>query len=240
MLAGITVATQPLSDAELDRLSGLLSRFGAKGAMNLEELDGFFAALVAGPDDVLPSEYLPEIWGDAMVNESTFRARTILQDFLSLVTRHWNAIAQTLRSGNVYTPLLLEDEHGVSHGNDWANGFIRGMELRKEDWNPLIDDEDNGSLVPIFALAHEHDPDPDLRSYDKPISPELREKLIIGVAAGVMQIYRYFEKRRRVVSAAFAPDATYRRGSPKVGRNEPCPCGSAKKYKHCCGKITMH
>ena len=199
------------SDAELDRLSGLLSRFGAKGAMNLEELDGFFAALIAGPDDVLPSEYLPEIWGDAMVNEDAFHAQAILQDFLSLVTRHWNAISQTLRSGNVYTPLLLEDEHGVSHGNDWANGFLRGMELRREDWNPLIDDEDNGgSLVPIFALAHEHDPDPELRSYDKPISPELREKLIVGVAAGVMQIYRYFDKRRRMASAALTSDATFR------------------------------
>ncbi|MCX7016215.1 MAG: SEC-C metal-binding domain-containing protein [Candidatus Sumerlaeota bacterium] len=28
---------------------------------------------------------------------------------------------------------------------------------------------------------------------------------------------------------------TYRREAPKVGRNEPCPCGSGKKYKHCCG-----
>lgn len=26
------------------------------------------------------------------------------------------------------------------------------------------------------------------------------------------------------------------RSSPKVGRNDPCPCGSGKKYKHCCGK----
>ena len=26
------------------------------------------------------------------------------------------------------------------------------------------------------------------------------------------------------------------RKAPKVGRNEPCPCGSGKKYKHCCGK----
>lgn len=24
------------------------------------------------------------------------------------------------------------------------------------------------------------------------------------------------------------------RESPKIGRNEPCPCGSGKKYKHCC------
>ncbi|MDR1215197.1 MAG: YchJ family protein [Treponema sp.] len=26
------------------------------------------------------------------------------------------------------------------------------------------------------------------------------------------------------------------RSTPKVGRNEPCPCGSGRKYKHCCGK----
>ncbi len=26
------------------------------------------------------------------------------------------------------------------------------------------------------------------------------------------------------------------RSAPKVGRNDPCPCGSGKKYKHCCGK----
>ena len=28
----------------------------------------------------------------------------------------------------------------------------------------------------------------------------------------------------------------YRRESPKIGRNDPCPCGSGKKYKKCCGK----
>jgi preprotein translocase subunit SecA len=27
-----------------------------------------------------------------------------------------------------------------------------------------------------------------------------------------------------------------RRSAPKVGRNDPCPCGSGKKYKHCCGR----
>jgi preprotein translocase subunit SecA len=27
------------------------------------------------------------------------------------------------------------------------------------------------------------------------------------------------------------------RSTPKVGRNSPCPCGSGKKYKQCCGKI---
>ena len=28
----------------------------------------------------------------------------------------------------------------------------------------------------------------------------------------------------------------YRRETPKIGRNEPCPCGSGKKYKKCCGR----
>jgi preprotein translocase subunit SecA len=31
---------------------------------------------------------------------------------------------------------------------------------------------------------------------------------------------------------------TYRREEPKVGRNDPCPCGSGKKYKQCCGKLS--
>jgi uncharacterized protein len=29
--------------------------------------------------------------------------------------------------------------------------------------------------------------------------------------------------------------APIRRDAPKVGRNDPCPCGSGKKYKKCCG-----
>lgn len=32
-------------------------------------------------------------------------------------------------------------------------------------------------------------------------------------------------------------DSTFKRGQPKVGRNDPCPCGSGKKYKQCCGKL---
>ncbi|MDC7226366.1 MAG: YchJ family protein [Spirochaetales bacterium] len=33
----------------------------------------------------------------------------------------------------------------------------------------------------------------------------------------------------------YTPSATVVRDSPKVGRNDPCPCGSGKKYKKCCG-----
>jgi preprotein translocase subunit SecA len=39
----------------------------------------------------------------------------------------------------------------------------------------------------------------------------------------------------REATEALAKGRTIRAG-PKVGRNEPCPCGSGKKYKHCCGR----
>jgi uncharacterized protein len=50
---------QPLTDAELERLNQVLGRFDNKRSMNLEQLDGFFAALICGPQIVPPSEYLP-------------------------------------------------------------------------------------------------------------------------------------------------------------------------------------
>ena len=86
---------EPLTDAEFDRLNSVLARFGDKHSMNLEQLDGFLAALICGPDTVLPSEYLPVIWGDNIVLEDAFNAKTLLQDFLSLIMRDWNVIADT-------------------------------------------------------------------------------------------------------------------------------------------------
>jgi uncharacterized protein len=230
-----------LTDAEFDRLTSVLERFGGKRSMNLEQLDGFLAALVCGPDNVLPSEYLQEIWGGNVVLEGILAAQPIFEDFLSLLMRHWNAIVGTLRAGDLYLPLLLSDESGVAHANDWANGFMRGMELRKADWADFLDDEQQGGwIVPILALAHEHHPDPGMRPHSEPISPEVREKLIVGAAAGVTGIYRYFQAQRLLEEPGRGGSTTFRRAMPKIGRNDSCPCGSGKKFKQCCARITLH
>jgi len=229
--------SEPLTDAELDHLSAILDQFGNKSSMNLEQLDGFLSALICGPELVLPSKYLRMIWGD----KSVFEDASSAQEFFSLLMRHWNAVADTLNSGELYLPLLLEDESGITHGNDWASGFMRGMEFGKEDWALLLDDEDHGgSLVAIFALANEHNPDPKMRPYKDPISAELRETLIASAVAGTMQIYRYFKAKRSIVNGPLGNMPTFLRTMPKVGRNDPCPCGSGKKFKQCCGKATLH
>jgi len=126
------MTARPLIDAEYDRVSYVLNQFRNEHAMNLENLDGFFAALICGPSPVDPSEYLPEIWGGEMDDEEAFSSEVQLKDFLDLIMRHWDTVAATLQSGDVFLPLPLEDDHGIAHANDWAQGFMRGMELRRE------------------------------------------------------------------------------------------------------------
>jgi uncharacterized protein len=79
-----------------------------------------------------------------------------------------------------------------------------------------------------------------MRPYKGPISAEQREKLIVGTAAGVMAIYYYFEAQRLTPGLSMGDSTTYRRVATKIGRNDPCPCGSGKKFKHCCAKPTLH
>jgi hypothetical protein len=47
----------------------------------------------------------------------------VLQDFLSLIMRHWNVIADTLYSGDVFLPLLLEADDGATPCQRLGDGF---------------------------------------------------------------------------------------------------------------------
>jgi uncharacterized protein YecA (UPF0149 family) len=86
---------RPLNDVERDRMDAILSRFHSEDAMhNAEEVDGFFAALICSPEIAMPNEYLAEIWGE-MADDEAFDEQE-LQDFLSLLMRHWNSIGRKL------------------------------------------------------------------------------------------------------------------------------------------------
>jgi len=53
---------------------------------------------------------------------------------------------------------------------------------------------------------------------------------------GAAQSHRPSDVVSEAAAAATAEKAKPVRTGPKVGRNDPCPCGSGKKYKHCCGR----
>jgi uncharacterized protein len=87
------------------------------------------------------------------------------------------------------------------------------------------------TIPKMMMLQHEHDEDPEMRP--DPISPEKREEVIVHMAAGLVQAYRYFRAQRRAGASAHRSEPP--RNASKIGRNDPCPCGSGKKYKKCCG-----
>jgi len=226
-----------LTEAELDRLAEFLSKSKGARAMNIEEFDGFFAALIAGPEVVPPSEYLPEVFGGEMSDACEFSGLDEANDILGLIMRHWNGIAATLQKGDVHLPILLEDDNGMCQGRNWSRGFVRGMDMRSAAWAELLADEEQcGCVVPALMLYHEHDEDPALRP--GPIGPEKREEIIVQMLAGVVRAYRYFRVHRQHLTSAYRHEPHGSRG--KLGRNDPCPCGSGKKYKRCCGGVTIH
>jgi uncharacterized protein len=60
----------------------------------------------------------------------------------------------------------------------------------------------------------------------------------VHMAAGLLGAYQYFREHRQGKPVTHTSEP--RRSTPKVGRNDPCPCGSGKKYKRCCGGATVN
>ena len=229
----------PLTDPEIDRLDGFLARVVGGDIPNVEAFDGFITALAVCPELIQPSEFLPVLKSGASEDgDLVFDDMSEAEEFISLVLRHWNAINATLAKDEPHMALLLENDDGISHCNDWAKGFHRGAQLRPEIWAKILEDEARGGgMIPILALAYEHHPDPEMRPYKQPITMEQRTNLRVGMIAGALQLYRAFAPERRAL-ARMPGVGTIRRS--KVRPNEPCPCGSGKKLKKCCGSVTLH
>lgn len=231
--------SRALTDKELDKLNGFLSRIKGAEIPNVEALDGFLTALAICPELVKPSEYFPVITsGKTEDDDLVFKTTAEAKGFYGLISRHWNDINRTFRSGEIYMPVMNVDEAREHQGNDWAAGFLRATQMRHHVWDPIIqDDERGGVFVLLFALAYEHSDDPSLRPFDKPVTSERRKDLLHMMIAGVMRLYDEFSEGQTFGSLPVSRTPTFR---PKVGRNEPCPCGSGKKFKKCCGQATTY
>ncbi len=221
------LANDPLTDSELDELDDFLSSdaVGEEG-MDIAMLDGFLTALAIGPNTLPPSAWLTVVWGGEMNWKSEREADRIT----SLIFRHGNAIAACLRDEpEAYEPLVYEREHEgriVPVIDEWCSGFVRAMALDEEGWRPLMETEEGDDMLfPILLYGTEAGWD-ELR--DHPELEARHEDYAASLGDAVLAIHDWWLPVRKAKS-------TIRRDEPKVGRNDPCPCGSGKKFKRCCG-----
>jgi uncharacterized protein len=143
---------------------------------------------------------------------------------VDLLTRHHDAIERDLAAGKAREPWIydLGDLGGVL----WARGYLAGVGARTADWAPLLRNEQlvDTLLAPLFAMQ----PDPE-RSGKSKLSREQRQGLIRALPEIALATKAHWQGEWHPLLEAAAPRAV------KTGRNDPCPCGSRKKYKRCCG-----
>jgi len=224
------IGKKPLSEDELDELEKfLLSSSTPKKCMDIEALDGFLTAIVSGSDVIMPSEWLSVVWGDK--EGPVFETEEQIQKIMGLIMRHMNSLANTLMDyPEKYKPLIHEWDSKDFYltGLAWAAGYIKGMELRLEEWRELTSNKDYADMfMPILTLTAKKD-EPEFGELVN--TQEKRQRFIDMLPESVCSIYDFWLDRRE---PAYKPEPI--RKQQKVGRNEPCPCGSGKKYKKCCG-----
>ncbi len=217
-----------MADADLDLLATYLDSPGLPDeVMTLSELDGFLAAIAAGPVRIAPEEWLPFIWDTA---PPAFAGEAQAAAVTGAIHRLYADIVRLVADGT-YAPLLDTDIDGVPLPHGWARGFMTAAGLRVEAWSALFQSEDDDSIAyPILAFCDDEDGKPLLQLSHKdreillPQSPDL-------IAQAVIDIADYWQQKNKPLPPGAVPVRT----SPKIGRNAPCPCGSGKKYKKCCG-----
>ena len=225
--------TTPLSESEMTELDEfLMSGVTPEGCMDISALDGFLTSLVIGPELVPPSVWLKAIWGGE--SEPAFESSAQAQRVISLIMRRSNAISSMFNEPPEFAPILYEREVEGSRywsADDWCWGFLEAIRLSPETWQPLVEDEDNRSmLLPIVALGSEDgwellEADPNRDAAEQAALDDLEP--------AVVAISRYWRGEWRRQSGVLR-QASIRPRSLRVGRNELCPCGSGRKYKRCC------
>jgi len=183
---------------DLDALDAfLLSDRAPKDSMGLSDLDGFLAGIAVGPELVLPSEWLPRVWGgEEPAFESVDEARSILGTIMG----RYNEIIRALDTApDGFDPVFWEAPDGQAIVTDWAAGFLDAVNLRPKAWEPLIRHTDAGVLMlPLIVLGADDPAHPPFGV--RPLSKDAIEKLHAGGAGiipdCVVGIHGFWRERR--------------------------------------------
>ena len=244
----------PLSDAETEELFELMADPSLDDdAMTIDMADGYMTACAIGPSAVPVHLWLEAIFAQATLPLPHDPARQ--QRLLQLLMRRYGDIQTALSVppadttvDTLYTPLSSELEEGdcitphqLNAQGDrigdwelkyWAEGFRLAV-AADDEWAPLlIDPEAAPLLMPVVLYSTGYNPDnPDFQ-----LDAESRTLLpaLIGSLYALRDWWRQY-RQTHGAHQAHTITPTLVRETPKVGRNDPCPCGSGKKFKKCCG-----
>lgn len=192
-------------------------------AMDLEMLDGYCTGrAITGAKDA-------PTWQTVVLGkrpETLWRMRNgaDLDRLAAFADRMDRAVRMRFAAGLASEPLFYEPGGDAGHeGQNWCSGCLEGL-LGRRTLEELkeTDPELTELIQPMLHLA----------GYYDPLTQQEAEAVADVLPALTLGIYRELQKRGTRDSKA----ATGPAGVAKVGRNEPCPCGSGRKYKYCCGK----
>lgn len=192
-------------------------------------LDGFLAGILLGPDLVPPNEWLPHVWG-----EPEGGAMPLVGDLaeagavVTAVMGHYNTLATLFARKGGYAPILEDDPRTEEIlWEVWAEGFGQAVDLRPGSWLRIAKEgsaETQAALAGLMSLVA-------LSQHETDLSDEAAQDLTLRAPDLIPGWVETLNAWRLAHASAPAPVA----GFGKAGRNDPCPCGSGRKYKKCCG-----
>jgi len=202
-------------------------------------IEGLITAAIIAPQ--LPGDWLDHIWAEGGRDKLTAVGAKTLS---SLAEGQFIRVCETLFDDPAaYSPFLGDGSDRMEAVAQWAAGFRFGIRLLPEPWAPLIEDDDTRTLLAsIFSLERDEDLSDDERAVSpfRAVSPATRDNMRRSAAALLADVIPALnaasvELDTEWIGSAFgAPDRPNVRTTRKIGRNEPCPCGSGRKYKKCC------
>lgn len=144
--------TEPLNNEELDYLDELLQSFGNDNSiLDVNELDGFFTALVVSPEEVPMSQWYAAIWGGEEL-EPELESEEEADQLGGLLLRMMDSLREQLDvAPQDFSALFYEGEYEgdtITVVEEWCFGFMRGVELAK--WSELA--KPQAALLDAIAL----------------------------------------------------------------------------------------
>ena len=232
-----------LQDDSIDQLADLLERRAVPfGGLGLEALDGFFSALAVGPDTIDEAQWQAVVWGGATPrwsdDEEAADVAALLAGARELALRRACHDDEELLPDRLAPLVWLPEDPDAVHpdtldaGREWASGFLRAVELREAAWDAWLDeDEWIAAILGLFDQLASGE----VLDGDDPTAPAAplawRERVdIIGALPGMLADLQH----HRI--AMLTPRVPLRRAET-LERNAPCPCGSGRKFKKCCGAL---